>query len=105
MRVSCRCNLDLLNEQWPSKLPAVPCVGDHIASRTKRGAFRLDLEVVRVTWEYSELFKEYIPHIELYMNSFQRQLTSQNPEAGKGSVTAFYEWYAPIVGKSVSFFI
>jgi hypothetical protein len=31
--VICRTNLDLDHERWPTKLPAVPAVGDRIQGR------------------------------------------------------------------------
>jgi hypothetical protein len=35
--ISCKCNLDLANESWPTALPTVPRVGDQIESKTKHG--------------------------------------------------------------------
>lgn len=102
--VHCRTNLDLSNEEWPEFLPAIPNVGDRIRSNVKHGVFQLELEVVGVTWKRTDR-DGWIPEIEMHMTSWQRQLTSKNPEASKGSITAFYEWYAPHVGRSVGAFI
>jgi hypothetical protein len=57
IKIFCHTNLDLRDEEWPTELPAVPQVGQRIASK------RFD------------------------------------------SIRHFYEWYAPIVGSSVSSFI
>jgi len=97
MKIFCRTNLDLIGEKWPEELPCVPRVGDLIQSRTKRGAFRLTLRVVSVVWVFCEWedpneVDRYIPYIELH-DPFDR------------SVTEFYKWYAPLVGKRVSYFI
>lgn len=56
MKVVCRTNLDLFNESWPKELPAIPSVGHTIESKTKHGNFRLELQVVAVTWSYCEIF-------------------------------------------------
>jgi len=107
MKVYCRTNLDLSNEQWPDELPTLPNVGDHIQSRTKHGVFQLELEVKRITWKYNNYEEGYIPEIELHMTRHQCMLESvrANEGVGRGSITAFYEWYAPLVGRSVGAFI
>jgi len=124
MVVVCHTNLDLKGEKWPTYLDFLPRVGDRIESATlheHQGKFRLELEVTSVTWRCSkytncnsELLNinpikkdRWIPHIELHMNSWQKQLTSPDDEWGKnpGSIKAFYHWYAPLVGASVSYFI
>ena len=94
IKVSCHTNLDLFNEQWPYLLPMVPRKGDRIESMTRHGDFRLSLDVVSVTWRCIDngIAYEYVPFIELY-------------DYRKRSVREFYEWYAPLVGKSVSSFI
>lgn len=99
IQVECRTNLDLVGEQWPRRLPAVPRVGDRIVSATKWGHFQLELEVVGVTWEHDRA-----PRIELHMTRWQREILSTSG-ARQGSIRAFYEWYAPLVGKRVSDFI
>jgi hypothetical protein len=110
--VRCRTNLDLSHEQWPSELPCLPNVGDEIESAIEYNGFRLSLEVVSIRWVYERDFSyanEYkikdtwIPEIELHMTKWQQKLYSRN--AHQGSIAAFYEWYAPKVGKSVSAFI
>jgi hypothetical protein len=107
MRVTCRTNLDLSNEEWPDELPAVPRVGDYIQSATKHatkhGHFQLELQVCRVTWQSTRI--GWVPEIELHMTQFQRGLPAKSPEAADGSITAFYEWYAPLVGREASAFI
>lgn len=106
IKVRCRTNLDLSYEEWPTELPALPKVGDHIASKTKHGHFRLELAVCRVTWEYSEFDKEYLPIIELHMTSFHRGLPVRSSKTAEtGSIVAFYDWYAPLVGRTPSAFI
>lgn len=109
MKVYCRTNLDLSNEQWPDELPALPNVGDHIQSLTKHNHFRLELQVVRITWKYHDYHETWIPEIELHMTDFQRSWrpskNTQEEGACQGSITAFYEWYAPKVGRSVGAFI
>lgn len=127
MKIVCRTNLDLRGEQWPSHLPAVPRVGDLIESLTEHPQYRdraeggkpthyirLELEVCRVTWRAEKKaegtgFQEtvYYPEIELHMSPFHRGLT---PRGGlsigaPGSIIAFYDWYAPIVGTTPSAFI
>lgn len=95
IKVLVRTNLDLFNEQWPEVLPAVPNVGDRIQSRTRwDGGFQLTLEVYSVTWQYSEHLKEWRPEVELHI-----------PKIRNWSITEFYEWYAPKVGRTVGAFI
>jgi len=98
MEVVCKTNLDLYREIWPTKLPAAPRVGDYIESKTIhsqcRSVFQLRLVVVAVTWKFhpSGGNAGWYPEIELHCRSSQ-------------SVRRFYEWYAPLVGKSASYFI
>lgn len=94
-------NLDLRNESWPDSLPGVPRVGDHVLSNTKRGEFRLALKVVRVTWA------EDAVEVELHMTDWQRGLPAPPdvPDAENGSMYAFYDWYARVVGTSRHAFI
>lgn len=104
MRIQCTTNLDLVNEQWPNELPVVPMIGDYIRSKTKWGTsnpqFQLELEVVSVTWKYSDGFPGcgippcWIPVVELHVK-----------RSRKWSITDFYNWYAPLVGRSVGSFI
>jgi hypothetical protein len=113
MQVICRTNLDLRGESWPNELPAVPNVGDHVRSATKHGTFQLELQVVRVTWkEITDpliLMKEWVPEIELHMTNWQQQIIcAAHPDGckcSKGSICAFYHWYAPLVGTTASAFI
>lgn len=108
IKVSCVTHLDLKNEKWPTELPAVPRVGDRIESSTKHynglNCFQLQLQVVRVYWKHYGWKDEYYPEIELHMTDWQSNLTSVRGGA-KGSITAFYEWYAPLVGSTVGSFI
>ena len=95
MKVHCQTNLDLYNEEWPIDLPCIPRVGDYIVSRTEHAdMFSLKLEVVSVTWVYHRLWHEWQTTIELHI-----------PKSYKLSIKQFYEWYAPKVGKSVSYFL
>jgi hypothetical protein len=115
MLVICHTNLDLRNEVWPIDLPCVPRVGDNIQSQTRHrgGLFQLELKVCRVTWkpvrqsdyEYGRPV-EYIPHIELHMTDYHAGLYPPHGVSGeKGSIVAFYHWYAPLVGSYVGAFI
>jgi hypothetical protein len=96
--VICRTNLDLDHERWPTKLPAVPAVGDRIQSAVDHDGFRLFLEVSSITWKYIEdsgFEKEkWVPEIELHI-----------VKARFESIAKFYEWYAPKCNKSPSYFI
>ena len=109
--VYCHTNLDLDDaERWPVELPAVPAVGTRIESGfMHRGGFRLTLEVASVTLRVDHVNQSHKPEwyydIELHMTSWQKELTSKDPEAARGSITAFYEWYAPKVGRTVGSFI
>jgi hypothetical protein len=103
MKVICRTNLDLSNERWPDEMPEAPRVGDHVRSRTSHNGFELELQVVRVTWRF--FVSGWVPEIELHMTQFHRSLPSQKPGAADGSIQAFYEWYAPLVGREVFAFI
>lgn len=106
IKINFKTNLDLYNESWPTIIPALPNIGDYIESRTKhKNGFRLVLQVTRITWKYSDLLNYYVPCIELHMTDWQKRLQSKDPEACQGSITAFYEWYAPKVGKTVGSFI
>jgi hypothetical protein len=94
MNIFCHTNLDLRNEEWPTELSAVPQVGQRIESKTARGRFHLVLEVVAVTWTYNFRTSTYFPQVELHL-----------PSKRFKSLTSFYEWYAPIIGSSISSFI
>jgi hypothetical protein len=107
--VYCFTNLDLHHEEWPTFMAAVPNVGDCIQSKTKHGVFQLQLQVVSITWKWfvrhSEQISGFYPEIELHMTEGQKRYRSKDPEAADGSITAFYEWYAPKVGRTVGSFI
>lgn len=90
--VICRTNLDLSNEEWPTRLPAIPRTGERIRSRTKWKVFQLELEVISVKWIPKG--DDYIAEIELHI-----------PTSRGWSLRDFYKWYAPLVGKTVSAFI
>lgn len=113
IKVFCRTNLDLHNEVWPDELPALPNISDYITSRTKHGIFQLQLQVCRITWEYHESTwgdnePGWYPNIELHMTEFQRGIypkDNQGRTVAPGSITAFYQWYAPLVGRTVGSFI
>lgn len=118
MKVYCHTNLDLRGESWPTELPALPRVGDRIESGTIHpsahsgtGRFILELEVCSVSWECRRSDgdrKEWVPRIELHMTSHHRRLRPaphRGPEVCEGSITAFYDWYAPLVGTTASAFI
>ena len=102
MKIRCHTNLDLFNEQWPEDLPILPRVGDHIESATEwtLGGMKckLQLAVVRVTWEHSRDIYHYqnnwIPRIELHL-----------PPHRFENLIEFYAWYGEITGKGKSFFI
>ena len=103
IKVYCHSNLDLYRERWPTELPWMPNVGDYIESMTTHSGYQLELQVVSITWKYT--CGEYVPNIELHMTKWQHNLIPSKKEAAIGSITAFYEWYAPLVGKSVGAFI
>jgi hypothetical protein len=119
MRVTCRTNLDLRGERWPDELPCLPNVGDQIESATRWGSFRLSLKVVAIRWKYraydcdslSDYENRWYPEIELHMTDYQMGLQPKNysPDsktgAQPGSIVAFYDWYAPLVGKTTGSFI
>jgi hypothetical protein len=100
--VNCKTNLDLWNEKWPNSLPAVPNVGDYIQStQIWDKGFQLRLEVYSVTW------KNRNPHPK-DTNQFDgwfAEIELHTPKNQKLSITDFYNWYAPKVGRSVSAFI
>ena len=63
--ICCRTNLDLCaTEQWPSKLPSIPRIGDLIESNYewnyKNSLVRLELEAVRITWKIHKKYEEQI---------------------------------------------
>lgn len=87
-------NLDLMNEKWPTVMPCVPQVGDYIQSTMRwDGGFQLTLEVVSITWKATNKM-EWVPTIELHIKKNSNM-----------SITDFYNWYAPKVGRSPSAFI
>lgn len=96
MQILCRTNLDLSMERWPMSLPCIPSVGDKIQSSTHHAfnKFQLKLEVIEITWCCNGPDNPWFPHIELHI-----------PRNKNWSIKQFYEWYAPLVGKSVSSFI
>ena len=96
MKVFFYTNLDLSHaEEWPKDLPTVPCKGDYIQSKSKwKGSFQLRLEVVDVTWRWFGGIGEWVPEIELHIR-----------RSSNMSITDFYKWYAPKVGRQVSSFI
>lgn len=103
--VVCHTNLDLANEVFPDKLPCIPNVGDEIESKTDHKCFHLTLQVVRIIYQYNKQFDGWIPYIELHMTEFQKRMSSKSGRGQTGSIIAFYEWYAPLVGRSVSSFV
>jgi len=109
--VYCTTNLDLHNEEWPNFMAAVPNVGDCIQSKTKHGDFQLQLQVASITWKWFEKktngfdHSGFYPEIELHMTEWQKRYWPKDPDAAIGSIIAFYEWYAPKVGKTVGSFI
>ncbi len=117
MRVICRTNLDLDREEWPREMSAVPSVGDEIVSSVEhRGGFHLTLQVVRIQWKHVELGlgdHQWVPHVELHMTKFQCGLSPiygphvppEERTAAIGSIKAFYDWYAPKVGRTTGSFI
>lgn len=93
MKVHCRTNLDV-RECWPCDLPTVPRVGDLIQSSIIwNGVFQLTLKVVEVTWKKNEYTGEWYAEVELHDSWPSR------------SISDFYKWYCPLIGKSVSAFI
>lgn len=101
VRIFCHTNLDLDGEIWPEDLPEVPRRGDWIESGTRwKDNFRLQLEVTSVTWRCVEEASQYgtkrtwKPCVELHV-----------PKIHNWSIRQFYEWYAPLVGRSVSAFL
>lgn len=106
LRVVCHTNLDLSHEEWATTMPCVPAVGHTIVSRTvhDRG-FQLELRVTAIEWKYDSILKEWVPKIELHMTDWQCRLPASREGAAVGSIVAFYEWYAPKVGRTVSAFI
>jgi hypothetical protein len=110
MKVCCHTNLDLQNEVWPVELPCLPAVGHTIVSRTRHAVrrhsqFQLELQVVSIKWEFSNITNEWLPVIKLHMTEWQKHLPGEGEGVQDGSITAFYQWYAPAVGKSVGSFI
>ena len=110
--VICYTNLDLHHaEKWPMVLPALPRVGDEIQSAMDWKPFRLSLQVVAVRFKATTVFvngfqkTEWIPHIELHMARFQQELPCSLGEQYRGSIRAFYEWYATLIGSRVGAFI
>jgi hypothetical protein len=108
IRVYCFTNLDLANERWPGYLPSIPLVGDEIESATTHGefrSFRLCLQVVAVRWQHSVSDDTWTPSVELHMTEWQKRRPSLSGRGEIGGIIAFYEWYAPLVGRSASSFI
>ena len=100
MYVICRTNLDLLPcEQWPTHLPVLPNVGDHIESAYKWGNKIVVLKVIGITWKLGHdyhqnpILDNWYPEIELHLPSFWE------------NISRFYEWYGQITGKGKSYFI
>jgi len=91
INVNLRTSLDI-TEVWPQKLPEVPRVGDFVQSSVRhKDGFQLTLKVVSVTWKLISNDR-WEPFIELHT-------------INRESISEFYKWYAPLVGKSVSAFI
>jgi len=92
MKVHCRTNLDLRGEEWPTEMPALPNIGDHIVSAVERKGVHLRLKVCQITWQaklvdrYTNASKVWIPEIEL-------GLTSQFK-----CVSHFTAWYDKLCG-------
>ena len=97
IEILCFTNLALFNEKWPKELPAIPRVGEEIESMTLHASpenyqFRLSLEVCKVRWVFHH--HHGVPEVELHICSRQRV-----------SLNEWYDWYAPLVGKTRSYFI
>jgi len=87
--VICRTNLDLSPaEKWPTRLQALPSVGDRIGSAHEWGCrVRLYLQVVGIKWKpRKELdLVEWHPEIELHL-----------PNGRFQTIAEFEEWYEKI---------
>lgn len=98
MKVVCRTNLDVKDEEWPTELPILPPIGSKIQSATTWvNGFRLQLKVVDITLKYEGddyvADEKWYAEIELHI--------AQNHM----SIKEFFTWYAGCIGKSVSAFI
>lgn len=104
IEVHCRTNLDLRGEVWPRHFPCVPRIGERVQSSTKHQCgFQLELEVCMVTYKKG-YFGAYA-EVELHFTSLHRNLPSRKEGVEKGSIRAFYEWYAAAIGVHESAFI
>jgi hypothetical protein len=92
-RIQCFTNLDLGVEEWPRMVDALPPVGSYIQSATKHGHFQLELEVVAIRLKKSNT------------NEWNYEIELTDRKIFKRSIKEFYEWYAPKIGKTVSYFI
>ena len=105
IEVDCFTNMDLLNESWPGALPCRPVVGDIICSdtvhytsdlyqeRPSPVAFRLELEVIAV---------RFVPDNK---GVYKIEVELADRKLFKRSISEFYKWYAPKVGKTSGYFI
>lgn len=89
MKVVCRTNLVLKNEEWPTELPILPQIGSKIRSSTEwPSGFQLELRVVDVTLKrrkkdelnYGDETREWYAEIELHI--------------ANQDIADFYNWYA-----------
>lgn len=92
IKVSCRSNLDLDNEVWPTELPCRPVVGDYIESlklhnKGPHHTVRLRLRVCSVTFE-PDIDDSYKVCVELHLPSHFENIAS------------FYEWYERLTGRT-----
>lgn len=102
--VICKTNLDLRHEVWPSKFRGIPRVGDRVESLTVHdNGFRLTLEVVSVAWKASTEYTHGAGMVVIESHGSYPVIELHDPM--KRSIVDFYEWYAPLVGTSVSSFI
>ena len=63
---------------------------------------QLALEVKKITWtKHNNIWYH---EIELHMTSWMKKYDDDGNYVG-WSIKDFYEWYAPLVGKSISWFI
>jgi hypothetical protein len=104
MQVICHTNLDLdSREIFPDSLPALPHVGDEIASGHKwENGVSVHFKIVSITWKMDPqivtehgINRAWFPHIELHLTSYWE----------KQSLRDFYIWYGAVTGRGASAFI
>jgi hypothetical protein len=92
MKIHCRSNIDLRQEQWPEMVEARPQVGDIIESKTAWGPNKIHLELAVVGVKY-----RWFPYSGGPLGEWGLIVELHLPPHTFEHFTAFQQWYKDIL--------